>query len=66
MHNAIGSKYSSSIIGRINASRMTEADRLVALSALERAEMLVDGFVWVANKIEQLRERLFLKPQLKH
>lgn len=45
---------------------MTDADRLVALSAMRRAEMIVDGFVWVARKIEQIGERLFLKPQLRH
>lgn len=66
MNNAIESKYSSSIIGRVNATRMTESDRLVALGAMQRAEMMVNGCVWIANKIEQLRGRLFLKPQLKH
>jgi hypothetical protein len=66
MNRAIESKHSSSITGRINAARMTESDRQHAINAMERAEMIVDGFVWVANKIEQLRERLFLKPQLKH
>jgi hypothetical protein len=30
------------------------------------ADLLVDVFVWVAKKIEQLSERLFLKPSLKH
>lgn len=59
-------KSASTIVGRINSARMTDADRLVALSAMRRAEMIVDGFVWVARKIEQIGERLFLKPQLRH
>lgn len=59
-------KSGSTIVGRINSARMSDADRLVAISAMQNAEIMVDGFVWVAKKIEQLGERLFLRPQLKH
>ena len=45
---------------------MSAAERERALNALYEAELLVDAFVWAAKKIEQLGERLFLKPALKH
>ena len=50
----------------INAIRMSEPQRQVVLNAMRDADLLVDGFVWVAKKIEQIGERLFLKPALKH
>jgi hypothetical protein len=45
---------------------MSEAERQVAVNAMKDADLLVDAFVWVGKKIEQLTERLFLKPSLKH
>jgi hypothetical protein len=59
-------KLDSTIVGHINSVRMSEAERQVALNAMRNADLLVDGFVWVAKKIEQLGERLFLKAILKH
>jgi hypothetical protein len=59
-------KLGSTVVGRINAVRMSDAERLVAIGAMHDADMLVDGFAWVAKKIEQIGERLFLRPQLKH
>jgi hypothetical protein len=59
-------KLGSTVVGRINAVRMSEAERLVAIGAMHDADMLVDGFAWVAKKIEQIGERLFLRPSLKH
>jgi hypothetical protein len=59
-------KLGSTILSRINATRMSEAERQVALNAIHVADALVTGFVWVAKKIEQVGERLFLKPSLKH
>ena len=66
MSNAIENKIGSTMYARIKAVRMSEAERRRALAALHDADMLVDGVVWVAKKIEQLRERLFLKPSLRH
>lgn len=66
MSKAIESKIGSTIYGRINAIRMSEVERQRSLTALHDADMFVDGLVWVAKKIEQLHERLFLKPALKH
>ena len=66
MRNTIENKIGSTVYARIKAVRMSEVERQRALAALHDAHMLVDAFVWVAKKIEQLRERLFLKPSLKH
>ena len=66
MRSTLENKIGSTIYARLNAVRMSEVERQRALAALHDANMLVDGFVWVAKKIEQLRERLFLKPSLKH
>ena len=55
----------SSIYERIQHVRMTDSDREVALNALRLADLIVDAFMWVAKKIEQLGTRLFLKPSLK-
>lgn len=59
-------KIGSTIYNRINASRMTEAERQVAINAMHDAELIVDAIVWVTKKIEQLGARLFLKPSPKH
>ena len=59
-------KLGSTIVGRINASRMSEVERQTALNAMHDAEVLVDAFVWVAKKIERIGERLFLRTALKH
>ena len=59
-------KLGSTVVGRINAIRMSEAERQVVLNAMRDADLLVDAFVWVAKKIEQIGERLFLRPALKH
>lgn len=59
-------KLGSVVVGRIQSVRMSESERQVAINAMRDADLLVDAFVWVAKKIEQLGERLFLKPSLKH
>jgi hypothetical protein len=59
-------KLGSIIVGRIKSVRMSESERQVAINAMRDADLLVDAFVWVAKKIEQLGERLFLKPILRH
>lgn len=59
-------KLGSTLYGRINAARLSESERQAALQALHDAELIIDAFTWVAKKIEQFGERLFLKPSLKH
>jgi hypothetical protein len=66
MNHDLEVKLGSTVLARINAVRMSEAERQVALDAMRGANTLVDAFVWVAKKIEQVGERLFLKPALKH
>jgi len=66
MRKSLEIKMGSTVYDRINASRMSDAERQVAITAMQDAELLVDGFVWVSKKIEQLAEHLSLKPSLKH
>ncbi|HEX7025957.1 MAG TPA: hypothetical protein VF268_01815 [Gammaproteobacteria bacterium] len=66
MRKSLEIKIGSTIYDRINAIPMSEVEREVAISAMRDAELLVDCFVWVSKKIEQITERLFLKPSLKH
>jgi hypothetical protein len=66
MSRHIEDKLGSTIYARINELHMTEAQRNRAVHALYEANLLVDGIVWVAKKIEQWRGRLFLKPALKN
>jgi len=66
MSKSLEIKIGSTIYGRINATRMSDAERLVAINAMRDAELLVDAFVWVSKKVEQIVERLSLKPSLKH
>lgn len=69
MSKTLEIKIGSTIYDRIDAVRMSEAERQVAICAMRDADLLVDAFVWVSKKIEQIAERLFrlfLKPSLKH
>ena len=66
MSKVIQDKIGSTIYARINALKMSERDRQRALSTLHDAHVFVEAFARAAKKIEQLRERLFLKPSLKH
>lgn len=65
MSTIIEKKIGSTVYGRILAVNMSEAERRRALIALHDAQLFVDAFSWVAKKIEQLTERLFLRPVLK-
>jgi hypothetical protein len=66
MSKEIESKIGSTIYTRIHTIKMSEAARQKALNALYEADLIVDGLIWVAKKIEQLGDRSFLKPSLKH
>jgi hypothetical protein len=65
MSKEIESKIGSTIYARIDSLQMSESQRQKALNAMYEADLLVDGLVWAAKKIEQLGERLFLKPSLR-
>lgn len=66
MRNEVEDKLGSTIVARINAVQMSDADRQRALNALRDAYLIVDGFMWLKNKVERTGARLFLKPALKH
>jgi hypothetical protein len=67
MRKDIERKLGSIVYERIQAVKMSDTDREKTFRALYDADLAVDAFVWVAKKIEQLGERLFLKqPSLKH
>jgi hypothetical protein len=59
-------KAGSTVYDRINAVRMSESERRAAIHALQDAEVIADGIIWVVRKFEQLGARLFLKPSLKN
>jgi hypothetical protein len=65
MSKEIESKIGSTIYARIDSLHMSEAQRHKAFNAMYEADLLVDGLMWAAKKIEHLGERLFLKPSLK-
>lgn len=62
MSKEIERKIGSTIYARVNALPLSEVKRQRALNALYEADLLVDGLIWAAKKIEHLGERLFLKP----
>jgi hypothetical protein len=66
MSKDIENKIGSTIYNRINAVQMPQVERQRALNALYEADLFVEAFTRAAKKIEQLAERLFLKPALKH
>lgn len=41
---------------------MTDLEREIAFAALRDAERIVNGILWVTNKVEPLAARLFLRP----
>lgn len=65
MSKTIESKIGSAIYERINAMNMSDAERQVAINAMQDAEMIVDVMSWIGGKFEQLGA-LFTKPGLKH
>ena len=66
MSKEIRSKLGSTIHDRMGAIKMNPSERHRALDAMNNADLLVDGFVWVVKKIEHLGRFSFLKPELKH
>lgn len=66
MRYDVENKISSTIVTRLNSIPMSDAERTRALNTLRDAELIVDGVMWVARKIERAGARLFLKPALKH
>ena len=65
MERNMNIKIDSTIERQIRATRMSPAEREVALGALRTATVMVDAAEWFVKKIEQFGERVFLKPSLK-
>jgi hypothetical protein len=65
MNKDIELKIGSTIYGKIQAARLSERERQVALNAMRNADVAVDAVMWIVRKIEHLGGRLFLKPSLK-
>ena len=66
MNRQFCNKSDSTIEQRLETVKMTDSERRTAVAALHNAEVLVDVVAWFARKIEQIGERSFLKPILKH
>jgi hypothetical protein len=66
MNEDIEMKLGSTIYRRLQAVRMTETERQVAIDAMRQANLLVDGFVWIGRKMGQLGELFSSKPTLQH
>lgn len=66
MNNNIEVKIGSVIYDKINAVRMSETERQVAINAMRDADTIVDAILWITHKVEQLGALLFLKPGIKH
>jgi len=50
------------IIERIANSRLSPAERLEAMAALEKANAIVDGMLWIAAKLVQIGRWLAPRP----
>ncbi len=66
MNSDIELKIGSTIYGKIQAARMSESERRVAITAMQDADAIADAILWVMNKVEDVGSRLFYKPTLKH
>jgi hypothetical protein len=49
---------------RLNAVRMTESERVAALSALRKGIMIVEAAAWLAHQITHLCESVLSRPRL--
>jgi hypothetical protein len=65
MRKAKQTSFKSDVYKLLKDTRMSESDRLVAMNALQDAEMIADAFVWLKEKFETVGH-YFLKPSLKH
>jgi len=65
MRKAKQTSFKTDVYKLLENTRMTESDRLVAINALQDAEMIADAFGWLKEKFETLGH-YFLKPSLRH
>jgi len=65
MRKAKQTGFKTDVYKLLENTRMTESDRLVAINALQDAEMIADAFGWLKERFESL-SHYFLKPSLRH
>ncbi len=53
-----------SMESRMSTVRMSDSDRLVAMSAMRNGIMIVDAFAWAARAISQIGDAVMAKPRL--
>ena len=49
---------------RMRSVRMSDSDRLVAMTAMRNGIMIVDAFAWLARAVSHLGDGLPAKPRL--
>jgi hypothetical protein len=49
---------------RMRAVRMSDSDRLVAMTAMRNGVMIVDAFAWLARAVSSIGNGLPAKPRL--
>jgi hypothetical protein len=64
MNEELVNEFGATLVDRINSLPMSEVERQVALGAMQRARLLVDGCAWVTRKLGQLGNLGFLKPSV--
>lgn len=57
--------YPTDVYASIRATRMSEAERLAAVKAMQDAEAIAEALIWVRDKFAALGN-FFLHPSLKH
>jgi hypothetical protein len=66
MNEQIEIELGSTIYSRLKSTRMSEAERQVAIAAMRNASRLVDVWEWFAGKLRQVRELSPSQPTLQH
>ena len=61
MNENIEAQWGPTILARLDAVRMSDADRQTAIDAMRSARLLVDACRWVVQTVRQA-SGLFLKP----
>jgi hypothetical protein len=56
----------SIVEARLNSIRMTSAERETAITAMRNAGLIVDAFVWIAEKIRGVGGSVSHKPTVAH
>lgn len=59
-------KIGSTIYGKIQAARMSESERRLAIHAMQQADAIANVVYRAVTFIEHLGARLFYRPTLKH